>query len=77
MQRFLVVIERAGANYSAYLPGCVAAGDTLEQTEANMREALQLHLEAMVEDGEPILGYFKALGSRLDLHVLASDEMWR
>jgi predicted RNase H-like HicB family nuclease len=57
MQRFLVVIERAGANYSAYcpdLPGRVPTGDTREETERNMREALQLHVEGMVEDGEPI-----------------------
>lgn len=57
MHRFLVVIERAGANYSAYcpdLPGCIATGDTREETERNMREALQLHVEGMVEDGEPI-----------------------
>jgi len=57
MHRFLVVIEKAGANYSAYspdLPGCVATGDTREEAEANMHEALQLHVEGMIEDGEPI-----------------------
>ena len=55
--RFLVVIERAGDNYSAYspdVPGCVATGDTREETEALMHEALQLHIEGLVEDGEPI-----------------------
>jgi len=57
MHRFLVVIEKAGANYSAYspdLPGCVATGDSREQAEANMHEALQLHVEGMIEDGEAI-----------------------
>lgn len=57
MHRFLVVIEKAGANYSAYspdLPGCVATGDTREEAEANMHEALQLHVEGMIEDGETI-----------------------
>jgi len=57
MHRFLVVIEKANGNYSAYcpdLPGCIATGDTPEETEANMHEALQLHIEGMIEDGEPI-----------------------
>lgn len=57
MRRFLVIIERAGDNYSAYspdLPGCVATGDTREETERNMHEALRIHVEGMVEDGEPI-----------------------
>jgi predicted RNase H-like HicB family nuclease len=57
MHRFLVVIEKAGANFSAYspdLPGCVATGDTREEAEATMHEALRLHVEGMIEDGEPI-----------------------
>jgi predicted RNase H-like HicB family nuclease len=55
--RFLVVIENAGDNFSAYspdLPGCVATGATREETEQNMYEAIQLHLEGLVEDGLPI-----------------------
>lgn len=57
MHRFLVVIEKADGNYSAYspdLPGCVATGDTREEAEANMHEALKLHVEGLVEDGEAI-----------------------
>lgn len=57
MHRFLMVVEEAGANFSAYspdLPGCVATGDTREQTEKNMREAIQLHIEGLQEDGLPI-----------------------
>lgn len=57
MHRFLVVIEKAGGNYSAYspdLPGCVATGDTYEEAEENMHEALKLHLEGLQEDGLPI-----------------------
>ena len=57
MRRFLVVIETAGENFSAYspdLPGCVATGATREETERNMYEAIQLHIEGMIEDGEPI-----------------------
>ena len=55
--RFLVVVERAGENYSAYSPdlaGCVATGATREDAEKNMIEAIQLHIEGMKEDGLPI-----------------------
>jgi len=57
MHRYLVIIEKAGDNYSAYspdLPGCIATGRTLKEVERNMREALALHLKGLVEDGLPI-----------------------
>ena len=57
MHRFLIVIEDAGENYSAYspdLPGCVATGATREETERNMYEAIQMHIEGLREDGLPI-----------------------
>jgi predicted RNase H-like HicB family nuclease len=57
MHKFLVIIERAGNNFSAYspdLPGCVATGDTRGEVEANMYEALQMHVEGLQEDGLPI-----------------------
>ena len=57
MHRYLVVVEPAGENYSAYvpdLPGCVAAGDTRSQTESNIREAIKAHLDGLSQDGEPI-----------------------
>jgi predicted RNase H-like HicB family nuclease len=55
--RFLIVIENAGGNFSAYspdLPGCVATGATREETEQNMYEAIQMHLKGLREDGLPI-----------------------
>ncbi len=55
--RFLIVVENAGENFSAYapdLPGCVATGSTREQAEANMRGAIQMHIEGLKEDGLPI-----------------------
>ena len=55
--RYLVVIEKGEDNYSAYLPdvpGCVAAGRTVEETLALLAEALELHLEGLREDGLPI-----------------------
>lgn len=57
MHRFLIVIEEAGQNYSAYspdLPGCVASGATRDETERNMYEAIQMHIEGLLEDGLPV-----------------------
>ena len=57
MYRFLVVIEKANGNYSAYspdLPGCAATGETREEAERNMHEAIQLHVQGMIEDRLPI-----------------------
>jgi predicted RNase H-like HicB family nuclease len=56
MKEYLVIYERAGVNYSAYvpdLPGCVAAADTLEETEQLIKEAIQLYIEALRADGKP------------------------
>ena len=55
--RYAVVIEKAENNYSAYvpdLPGCVATGATIGKTEAQIREAIEFHLEGMRADGTPI-----------------------
>jgi len=55
--RYAIVIEKAENNYAAYvpdLPGCVATGQTIEETEKEIREAIDLHLREMREDGLPI-----------------------
>ncbi len=55
--RYAIVIEKAENNYSAYvpdLPGCIAAGGTIEETEQLIREAIELHLVGLREDGLPI-----------------------
>lgn len=57
MYRFLVVIEKAKDNYSAYspdLPGCVATGATREEAERNMHGAIEMHVRGMLEDKLPI-----------------------
>ena len=57
MKRYAIVIEKALANYTAYvpdLPGCVATGVTVAETESMLREAIELHLEGMREDGMSI-----------------------
>jgi predicted RNase H-like HicB family nuclease len=55
--RYAVVIEKGERNYSAYvpdLPGCVSVGDTLDAARAEIREAIEFHLEGRREDGLPI-----------------------
>jgi predicted RNase H-like HicB family nuclease len=56
--RYLIVIERADdGGYGAWapdLPGCVALGDTIEDAEHQMREAIAFHLEGLREQGEPV-----------------------
>jgi predicted RNase H-like HicB family nuclease len=57
MHRFLIVIEKANGNYSAYspdLPGCVATGSSREEAERNMHEAIELHVRGLQEDKLPI-----------------------
>jgi predicted RNase H-like HicB family nuclease len=55
--RYAVLLEPTGTGYSAHVPdlsGCIAAGDTLEETVQLMREAIRIHLKGLSEDGEPI-----------------------
>jgi predicted RNase H-like HicB family nuclease len=55
--RYAIVIEKAEGNYSAYvpdLPGCVATGTTVEETEKSIREAIEFHLDGMRKDDTPI-----------------------
>ena len=55
--RYAIVIEKADGNFSAYvpdLPGCIATGATVEETEASIREAIEFHLDGMREDGVAI-----------------------
>ncbi|MDI6740032.1 MAG: type II toxin-antitoxin system HicB family antitoxin [Candidatus Edwardsbacteria bacterium] len=57
MRRFLVVIEKANKNYSAYSPdlhGCIASGKTIEETEQNMQTAIEMHIRGMIEDRQRI-----------------------
>ena len=73
MEKYLVVIERAKNNYSAFSPdvwGCIATGNSVEETLVQIREALQMHLESMSNDGEDIP---KAKG--LSQHI--SDGVFR
>lgn len=55
--RYAIVIEKAPSNYAAYvpdLPGCIAAGASVQETESLIREAIEFHLEGLKADGLPI-----------------------
>ena len=57
LMRYAVVIEKADGNYSAYvpdLPGCVATGATVKETEREIRDAIRFHIEGLKEDGQPV-----------------------
>lgn len=55
--RYAIVIEKADGNYSAYvqdLPGCVATGATVKDTEREIREAIRFHIDGLKQDGQPV-----------------------
>jgi predicted RNase H-like HicB family nuclease len=55
--KYAVVIEKGEHNYGAYvpdLPGCISVGDTLEEVQQMIREAIEFHIEGMRLDGEPV-----------------------
>jgi len=57
MYKFLIIIEKTNRNYSVYapeLPGCVAAGKTVEEVERDMYNAIKMHLDGLKEDNSPI-----------------------
>ncbi len=57
MHHYAAIYARTGTGYSAHipdLPGCIATGQTLEQTKQRMAEAVMLHIQGMLEDGDPI-----------------------
>jgi len=59
VHRFLIVIEKANGNYSAFspdLPGCVATGMTRNEVESNMTSAIQMHVQGLIEDNLPVPG---------------------
>lgn len=55
--QFTVVIEPDEKGYHAFvpaLPGCHSFGDTVEEAQTNILEAIEVHVESMIEDGEPV-----------------------
>lgn len=57
MSKYVVLFEKSGTGFGAYipdLPGCVATGRTREETRERIAQAMEMHLAAMREDGDPI-----------------------
>lgn len=57
MKKYAIVVEQAERNCAAYvpdLPGCVATGATVEEAEALLREAIEVHIAGLREDGLPV-----------------------
>lgn len=55
--RYAIVVEKAGNNYSAYvpdLPGCIATGNTVKEAEQEILEAIKFHIDGLREDGLPV-----------------------
>jgi len=55
--RYVVIVEQGEKSFGAYvpdLPGCVAVGETKEEALRLIREAIELHLEEMREEGLPV-----------------------
>jgi len=75
MLKYLVVVEKAENNYSAYapdVPGCITTGQTIEETLNNMKEALQLHLEVTLEDGDSAPHPFSVHAGFVDVDLPAT-----
>lgn len=57
VMRYMVVIERGETSWGAHvpdLPGCVAVGETREEVLQLIREAIELHIDGLKEDGRPV-----------------------
>jgi predicted RNase H-like HicB family nuclease len=58
LRRFRVILEtNESGGYTVtvpLLPGCISEGDTKEEAIANIKEAIELYMESLRADGEPI-----------------------
>jgi len=57
MSKYLIIIEKTDTGYSAYspdLPGCVATGTTREETEHEMKDAIEFHIEGLRLNGDEV-----------------------
>ena len=55
--RYLVVIEKGEKSYGAHvpdLPGCIASGETREEVIELIKEAIDFHIESLIDAGESI-----------------------
>lgn len=67
MKKYLIVIEKSSTGFSAFspdVPGCITVGKTIEETIENMKEAVSLYFETIVEEGERL-----PLGKGVQYHI--------
>ena len=75
--KYAVVIEKAPGNYAAYAPdvlGCVSVGDTWDEMLAMIREALEAHIELMLEDGDPLPESRMSIRDAMEYHLSICNE---
>ncbi len=71
--KFLVIVEKGDKNFSAYspdLPGCIATGTSVDGTLAEMRVAIEFHLDGMIENGEEL-----PVPRTLSTYIRETDEI--
>lgn len=78
--QYAVVYERTPNNYGAYvpdLPGCVSTGDSWDETQENIREAIAFHIEGLMSDGDPVPEPCMSVGDAMAFHseVLAESNV--
>ena len=57
MKKYLIIVEKTDTGFSAYspdIPGCGSTGRTKEEVERNIQEAIQFHIEGLLEEGYPV-----------------------
>ena len=75
--KYAVVYERTPNNYSAYspdLPGCISTGETWEEIQENMREALTFHIESLMAYGDPVPQPQMSIEEAMAFHCKALKE---
>ena len=76
--KYAVVIEKAPNNYCAYAPdmlGCISTAKTRDGMLAMMREALEFHIEATLEDGDPLPEPRMSIRDAMEYHIALYDEV--
>ena len=75
--KYAVVIEKAPNNYCAYAPdvlGCISTAKTRDGMLAMMREALEFHIESMLEDGDPLPEPRMTIRDAMKHHISVYEE---
>ena len=75
--KYAVIYERSPNNYSAYapdVPGCIGAAKTWDEIQQMMREAIEFHIEALIEDGDPVPEPTMSIRDAMEYHLSLDDD---